>query len=136
MQGEWNLIHTGDLGQLKVVSLPKIDNIRVKFQNLILISCWKFGGKFCSSPHAQTFSLREVKAPLGVPEKSSIFFSYAIFYLLLVSSWSKQRSQVDAAPESGSSLPVPPPATLKVSLMLPPVLAPEEAFLPVAPTIR
>ena len=34
---ELELIHTGDLRELKVVSLSKIDNIRMEFQNLILM---------------------------------------------------------------------------------------------------
>ena len=63
----WEFIHFGDFGQLKVLNLSKINNIRIKFQNLILIGCWKFGGKFYLCPHAQTFSLHKVKTPFRCP---------------------------------------------------------------------
>ena len=74
---EWDFIYTGDLGQLKVVFLRLI-TLRIKFQNLILIGFWKFGGHFHPCSHAQIFSLHKVEIPLSVPEKSSMLFSRAI----------------------------------------------------------
>ena len=75
---EWDLIHGGDLGQLKVVSPLKTGHIRMKFQNLILIGCWKFGGKFHSCPQAQTYSLYKVKAPFRCPWEIINVFSHAV----------------------------------------------------------
>ena len=65
-------------------SLSKIYNIRIKFQNLILIDCWKFGGKFHSCPQAQTYSLYKVKAPFRCPwEIINVFLSCNPFTFFL-----------------------------------------------------
>ena len=92
---EWGLIHVGNSGQLKVVlRLSKIDNIRMKFQNVILTGCWKIWGKFCSCPHAQTFSLHKVKAPLRCPwEIISVFFLCNPFtFFLYHLGWNRHPS--------------------------------------------
>ena len=81
---ESDLIHIGDLGQLKVMSLSKNNNIRMKFQNLIIIGCWKFGGKFHLCLRAQTFSLHKVKAPFRCSwEILNVFFSCNPFTFFL-----------------------------------------------------
>lgn len=77
----------------------------------------------------------KLKHHLGVPEKSSMFFSHAIVLPSSRISWSKHRSQFDASPEFRPSPPTPPPVTLEVSLTLPSVLASEKALLHVASTI-
>lgn len=63
----------------KLLSLLKTDNIKMKYQNLILTGCWKFLGKFRSCPHVQT-SLHKVKAPFRGPwEIIDVFFSWNCF---------------------------------------------------------
>lgn len=150
---KWDLIHAGDLGQLKVVSLLKTDNIKMKYQNLILTGCWKFLGKFHSCPHVQT-SLHKVKAPFRGPwEIINVFFSCRKHHQCCFHHWwndeiinddvlssshiscLRQRSQFNASPESRPSSPAPPLVILEVSLTLPSVLASEKALLHVASTI-
>ena len=130
----WEFIHFGDFGQLKVLNLSKTDNMRIKFQNLILISCWKFRASFAHVLKLKPSLFIKLKHHLGVPEISPVFcVCVQSFHLILVSSWSKQIFQSDAAPESRSS-PAPLLATLEVSFTLPSILAFEEAFLPVDST--
>ena len=63
-------------GTAQSLRLSKINNIRMKFQNLILMGCWKFLDKFHSCPHSQTFSLHKVKAPFRCPwEIINVLFS-------------------------------------------------------------
>ena len=90
---DWDLIHIGDLGQLKVVFLRLI-TLRIKFQNLILIGYWKFLRKFRSCPNAQTFSLHKVKAPLRCPwEIISVFFLCNPFtFFLYHLGWNRHPS--------------------------------------------
>ena len=133
----WEFIHFGDFGQLKVLNLSKTDNMRIKFQNLILISCWKFRASFAHVLKLKPSLFIKLKHHLGVPEISPVFcVCVQSFHLILVSSWSKQRTQFDTTRESRSSPLAPPLATLEASLASPySVLASEEAFLPVASTV-
>ena len=63
----------GNLGQLKVVSLSKIDDIRMKFQNLIPKGCC-FGPSFICDLTLKPSLFIKLKHHLGAPEKSSMFF--------------------------------------------------------------
>ena len=75
---EWHPIHIGNLGQLEVLSLSEIGNIRMKFHNMILIDCWKFGGSIIHILMLKPSLFIKLRHHLGDPEKSPMFFSSAI----------------------------------------------------------